>query len=154
MRMKALVSVISGLLIGVSACSSDGISVKSGTTSKADFCKLVIAFKTANDVLGKEVVDGTPTQAKAAMKQIIGQVETLQKRAPADVKGDVDTAAGYINQFDALLSKINYDLAAVSGDVAVADQFQALNTEQVNASRARLGTYTTTECATPPTSTS
>jgi DUF4097 and DUF4098 domain-containing protein YvlB len=88
------------------------------------------------------------------MKQIIGQVETLQKRAPADVKADVDTAAGYINQFDALLSTINYDLTAVSGDVAVADQFQALNTEQVNASLARLGTYTTTECGTPPTSTS
>jgi hypothetical protein len=141
-------------LIGLAACSSSGITTTPGATSKSDFCKLVVAFKAADDSLGTNLTTGSPAQIKAAMRQIIGQVETLQQRAPASVKADVDTAAAFINQFDALLSKYDYDFKSIEGDAAVAAEFQALNNDQVNASLARLGTFSTSECGVPSTSTS
>ncbi len=152
-RTSSVVTLVTAIVIGLGACSSSGIKVSTGATSKADFCKLVIAFKTANDALGNDVTSGTPVQAKAAMQKIIGQLDTLRKRAPADVKADVDTAAKFIDKFDGLLSKYNYDFKSIEGNAAVANEFQALNNEQVNASLARLGTYGTTECAAAPTTT-
>jgi hypothetical protein len=88
------------------------------------------------------------------MQQIIGQVETLQQRAPAGVKADVDTVSTFITQFDALLAKYDYDFKSIKGDAAVEAEFEALTNDQVNASRARLGAFSTSECGVSSTSTS
>lgn len=150
MRFKAaviVVAVVAVVLAGITGCSS---STSTPVAKKADFCTLVIAFKAANDTLGNDVTGGDPTKTRAAMKQILGQVETLQNKAPADVRTDVDTAAGFINAFDALLSKNNYDVAAIEANATTAAEFQALTTDEVNAALARLGSYSTTECGIGP----
>ncbi len=144
MRIKAVVTVVALLFMSLTGCSS-GTSTPAG--KKADFCTLVIAFKTANDSLGSDVTGGDPAKARSAMKQILGQVQTLQKKAPADVRTDVDTAAAFITAFDSLLSKHNYDVAAIEADATVAEELQALTTDEVNAALARLGSYSTTGCA-------
>ena len=143
MRFKAAVTVVAVVLVGLTGCSSNA---STPVAKKADFCTLVIAFKAANDTLGNDVTGGDPAKARAAMKQILGQVQTLQKKAPADVKTDVDTAAGFITAFDALLAKNNYDVAAIEANATTAAEFQALTTDEVNAALARLGSYSTTEC--------
>lgn len=128
------------LVVGAGGCSSSTAS-----TPQTDFCSLVTAFKATNDALG-DVVGGDPSQARNEMKRIIAQVEVLQQRAPADVKVDVDAVAGYLKQFDSLLASIGYDLASASGNAQLADEFAALNSEELNAARERLANYATVEC--------
>ena len=134
-------------MVGAGGCSSSKPS-----TPQADFCTLVSAFKATNDALG-DVVGNDPAQAKGAMKRIVGQVEVLQARAPANVKVDVDAVAGYLKQFDSLLASIDYDLASASGNTQLADDFAALNSDELNAARERLANYTTVECGASPAST-
>ena len=153
MRIKALTPIAVLFVVALAGCSSSS-GGDSATAKKADFCKLVVAFQVANNGLSNDVIDGDPAKAKAAVQQIIGQVETLQKRAPADVKLDVDTAAEFVAQFDTLMAKYNYDLNAVNSDSAGAADFQALNSEQVSAALARLGAYTKAECVSSPTTNS
>ena len=140
------VGIVGSVLGALVSCSSGGITVNPGATSKADFCKLIIAFKTANDSLGNELTQGTPAQAKAAMQHIVGQVETLQQRAPSDVKQDVAATVTYLHKFDAVLAKYDYDRSVIAANATVGSEIQALGSEQINASLARLGTYSSTEC--------
>ena len=143
MRCRAAITIVAVVLGGLAGCSS---SATTPVATKANFCTLVIAFKAANDSLDKDVSGGDPTTVRAAVKRILGQVQTLQKKAPADVRIDVDTASGFISRFDALLSKNNYDVAAIAANATTAAELQALTTDEVNAALARLGSYSTTEC--------
>ena len=147
MRFMAGLTVVAALVAGMTGCSS---STSTPAAQKADFCTLVIAFKAANDTLGNDVATGDPAKTRAAMKQILGQVQTLQTKAPADVRTDVNTAAAFITKFDALLATVNYDVAAIEANPTTAAELQALTTDEVNAALARLGSYSSKECGTAP----
>lgn len=147
MRRGSALVLAAVLGVGAGACASAATS-----TPQTDFCTLVSAFKATNDALG-DVVGDDPSQARAAMKRIITQVEVLQERAPANVKADVDAVAGYLKQFDSLLASIGYDLASASGNTQLADDFVALNSDELNAARERLANYTTVECGSSSSST-
>ena len=147
MRRPRAIVLTALLAVGSGSCSSATTS-----TPQTDFCALVSAFKATNDALG-DVVGDNPSQARDAMKRIIAQVEVLQQRAPANMKVDVDAVAGYLKQFDSLLASVGYDLASASGNTQLADDFAALNSDELNAARERLANYTTVECGASSTST-
>ena len=144
MRFTTTVSLFTIVAVGVIGLG--GCSSSPKATSQQEFCALVVAFKTSNDALGDTALANDPVKTKAAVKQVLGQVQNLQTRAPADTQVDVDTIAEYVSGFDSLLASFNYDLAAAQADPAALAKFQELNTDEVNSARARMGAYSTTEC--------
>ena len=136
-------------LVGALALTGCSSSASSPAASQTDFCTLVIAYKTANQALGNDLATGSAATVKAALKQVLGQVQVLQQRAPAAVKTDIDTAAGFITSFDALMAKYSYDIAVAQANPAAATELEALNSDEVNAALQRIGTYRDTQCAAP-----
>jgi hypothetical protein len=144
MRTKVLVFVVAAGLLGAAGCSSDGDSP--AAQSSESFCTFLVAFRAANESLSGDLNSGNSAQASSAMRRIVGQAELLQQRAPADIKPDVDTAATFIKQLDALLARFDYDIAKVEADPAAVDEFAALNSDEVTAALDQLRAYGDVEC--------
>lgn len=163
MSKKALGSTVVVVILALSGCSSSGSvgnggSVTAEAASKADFCTLIIAFRKANETLGNDLLSPNTEQAKSAMKLLIGQLQTLLERAPADLKADIDVAQKFYVRFDALLATRDYDTSGISDDPKFEADITSLNSAEVTGALDRIAAYTTTDCvasATPaPTPTS
>lgn len=161
MRMKALGSIVVVGILALSGCSSNGTvgtggSVAADAASKADFCTLIIAFRKANETLGNDLLSPNAEQTKLAMKLLIGQLQTLLERAPADLKADIDTAQKFYVQFDALLATHGYDTSGIGDDPKFEADITSLNSTEVTGALDRIAAYTTTDCvaSATPTSTS
>ena len=141
-------------LAGLSACSSTAgtTSPANGNSPDGSFCSLLVAFQSTNESTRTDSAD--PAQNRAAITNLVSQAALLQKKAPADIKPDVDVAATYLQSVNALLGKYGYDLAKVQQNQAATEAFAALTTDAVNASRAALVRYASTTCASAATAAS
>jgi hypothetical protein len=149
MRKLGAGPLIVALVLG--SCTSAG-HTGSAPTDKATFCNLLLAYRASNDTLITEINSGDPTRARTAMTRLLDQVQTLQKRAPADIKADVDVTAAFVASFNSLLAKNGYDIHKIETDPKATEEFAALNSEQSNASRDQLRAYGDADCGAPPVS--
>lgn len=143
MRKLAVASLI--VALGLGSCTS-GSRTGPATTDKATFCNLLLAYRASNDTLITDINSGDTARAKSAMTRLVGQAQTLQKRAPADIKADVDAAAAFVVSFDALLARNGYDVKKIETDPKSTEEFAALNSEASNASRDQLRAYGDSDC--------
>lgn len=140
-------AVVATAAAGCSSSASTSTSGGGANPSKDTFCALLVAFRAANDTLDADVNSGDPTTAQAAVKRLVSQATTLQARAPADIRPDVDVTATFLVQLDALLAQYSYDLTRLSHDASGAEQFTTLNSATVQASLGQLRAYGDTDCA-------
>jgi hypothetical protein len=76
---------------------------------------------------------------------------TLQSKAPAEIKGDVDTLASALKKLDALYAKAGYDsskvVAAASADpAAAADAEKAVTDPSFSAAAEHITSYFDSHC--------
>ena len=152
MRKKALGSIVVVAVLALSGCSSSGTASSGGSVavaaaSKSDFCKLILAFKKANETLGNDLAATNAEQTKSAMKLLLGQLQTLLERAPSDLKADIDTANKFMVQLDSLMAQRDYKMASVTSDPKLEADLKNLSTAEVTGALDRIAAYTTTECA-------
>jgi hypothetical protein len=139
---------------GLLAASAVGCSSSStGSSAKPDkdtFCALLVAFRASNDALASEVSSGDPAKTQVAVQRLVGQVQTLQQRAPADILPDVTATATFLTQLQSLLASFSYDLTKLQADPAAVEKFATLNSDAVQASLDQLRAYGDTDCAIAP----
>lgn len=158
MRMRALGSIVVVVVLALSGCSSSGTvgssgSVAADAASKSNFCTLIIAFKKANETLGNDLAAANAEQTRSAMKLLVGQLQTLLDRSPADIKGDIDTADKFMVKLDALMAARDYKMASITSDPKLEADLKGLNSAEVTGALDRIAAYTTTECSLPAAST-
>lgn len=145
-----LAAVLACGLVGVAGCTSDtpgSTTDGTGATPDGSFCSLLVAFRTSNDSLGTEVNSDDTDRAKSAVTRLVNQAELLRKKAPADIKPDVDAVAAYVTSLDQLLAEYAYDIDAFVGNEEASARFLALTTDEVDSSLLQLRNYAETECA-------
>ncbi len=136
-------------VIGPVGCSSDSGSPTDDNAETPDgsFCSLYVAFRTSDDSLSAEVSSGDADRARAALSRLVGQADLLRKKAPAEIKSDVDLVSNYVVSLDRLFAEYGYDVAAFDGNAEASAKFQELRTEEVDSSLLQLRTYAETDCA-------
>lgn len=147
---RVLLAVTVILAVAATGCSGSSSTSSSGAgagnPSKGTFCALLVAFRAANDSLDADVNSGDAARSEAAVKRLVSQAKTLQDRAPADIRADVDVAVMFLGQLDALLAEYSYDITKLSDDPTGAEQFTTLNSDAVQASLGQLRAYGDTDC--------
>ncbi|MCU1397794.1 MAG: hypothetical protein JWN62_903 [Acidimicrobiales bacterium] len=144
------------LAAGCSSSATNSSGASSGgksTGSKVEFCSLLIAFRASNDTLDADVNSGDTGRAQAAVKRLVAQAQSLETKAPSDIRSDVAVAASFLSQLDVLLAQYGYDLTKLSADPTASETFTALNSAAVQTSLNQLRAYGDTDCADAPTST-
>ena len=146
---RRLVTPVATIAVILSLAVATGCSSSSRSTekpSKETFCTLLVAFRASNDSLSADVRSGDPATTKAAVDRLVGQAQTLQQRAPADIAPDVATTVGFLTQLRSLLAQFSYDLDTLQADPSAVERFSALNTAEVQKSLDQLRAYGDTDC--------
>ena len=140
-------SVVCGLMVltGCSSSSSDSTG-SDGAVPDGSFCSLYVAFRSSNDSLADDVNSGDAESAKAAITRLVSQTELLRKKAPPEIKADVDVVSDYVISFDQLFAEYGYDIDAFDRDEEASDKFSALSSINFDASLAELRRFADTEC--------
>lgn len=136
------------LAVATIGCASSSSSGSTTEPSKDTFCALLAAFRVSNDALSTDVGSADPATMRTAITRLVGQAETLQERAPADIVADVTTATTFLTQLQSLFAKFSYDLTALQADPAAVEEFAAINSGEVQASLDQLRAYGDTDCTT------
>ncbi len=145
----AIAVVLAPTLLAVAACSSESSPSSTGAESAGpdgSFCSLLIAFRTSNDSLDAEVNSGDTARAKAAVTRLVSQADLLRRKAPAEIKIDVDNVSVYVTSLDRLFAEYGYDIDSFVGDEVASAKFLALTDDSVDSSLLQLRTYAETEC--------
>lgn len=146
-RLASVLCLAAAVLAGCSSDADRGSSTTVGGSPDGSFCSLLLAFRAANEAIAGEATSGDVARATAAMDRLVGQVELLQDKAPADIRGDVDTVTGYVIGLRDLLGRNGYDLDAIQADPDATAEFVALSSDEVNGSLEQLRAYADTDCA-------
>ncbi len=148
----ALAGAIS--LVGLS-CSSGGNGglVTQTSDSKGLFCSLLVAFRASSDGLSADLTSGNSARAESAIKRLVTEIQTLQTRAPADIKPDVDVVATYLVGFDSLFARYDYDLTKLQSDPTGTEAYTTLQSDAVNTASDQLRSYGDIDCGDSPSTT-
>jgi hypothetical protein len=110
--MAAGVAATAALLFA--ACGGDDGGAKTGSGSQ--FCTLA---QTANDktgALGKLYAENDATTTEKALADALSAAKDAQRKAPAEIKDDVDTAIAGLTAVDKILKKYDYDFGKAAAD--------------------------------------
>ena len=146
----AILTLAAVSLLGAGCSSSTRSSAK---PSKETFCTLLVAFRASNDALSADVGSGDPATTQAAVNRLVGQAQSLQQRAPADIAPYVSTTVGFLTRLRSLLAEFSYDLNTLQADPVAVEKFAALNSVDVQTALDQLRAYGDTDCAATGTST-
>ena len=129
-----MAAVISMFGAGCSSSGTGGL-VTQTSDSKGLFCSLLVAFRASSDGLSADLTSGNAARSESAIKRLVTEIQTLQKRAPAGIKPDVDVVATYLMGFEALFAKYDYDLAKLQSDPTGTEAYTTLQSDAVNSSQ-------------------
>jgi site-specific recombinase len=138
-----------GGLVGCSSDKQSATTTAAGDVATPDgsFCSLLLSFRATNDALDAGYNSGDTAQTEASVKQLVSQGDLLRRKAPAEIKPDVDVVAQYVTALDQLLGKYDYDLEAFVGNEEASAEFLALTSDEVDSSLLQLRSYADTTCA-------
>ncbi len=136
--MFAVAALSAGLL---SACGDDD-----GGGSAASFCDAVRAFDEQGSTMSL-IFSGnaSPEELEAAVATMGGELDSLRASAPSDVKADVTTVTNGFKEVFRLMGEYDYDIIALSAS-AEFQEFQASQSDAMDAATDRLDAYTEREC--------
>ena len=123
-----------------------GDDAKSGTSTTA-YCGKIAAYKAKSDELDA-VFTGTPDAdaVKTAFTTMQSMVHDLNNNAPTEIKGDVATMSGAIDNVVKIFSQYDWDFVAL----ASAPEFATLQTDlagaDMTAASDRLEKYSSETC--------
>ncbi len=139
----ALLTLVALFLLGAGCSSSSRSAAK---PSKETFCTLLVAFRASNDALAADIGSGDPATTQAAVNRLVGQAQSLQQRAPADIAPYATTTVGFLTQLRSLLAEFSYDLNTLQADPVAVEKFAALNSADVQTALDQLRAYGDTDC--------
>ncbi|HQZ35867.1 MAG TPA: hypothetical protein PK020_15685 [Ilumatobacteraceae bacterium] len=148
--MNRSISLIAGAVLAATLFVGCGDDAKSGTSTAA-YCGKIAAYKAKSDELDV-VFTGTPDAdaVKTAFTTMQSMVHDLNKGAPAEIKTDVATMSGAIDNVVKIFSQYDWDFVKLASAPEFATLQSDLAGADMTAASDRLEKYSSETCGIAP----
>ncbi len=146
--MNRSISLIAGAVLATTLFVGCGDDAKSSSgSSTAAYCGKIAAYKAKSDELDS-VFTGTPDSAAVedAFTTMQSMVNDLNKNAPAEIKTDVATMSGAIDNVVKIFSQYDWDFVKLASAPEFATLQSDLAGADMTAASARLEKYSSETC--------
>ncbi len=144
--MNRSITLLAGAVLATTLFVGCGDDAKSGS-SNAAYCAKIAAYKAKSDELDS-VFTGTPDSAKveSAFTTMQSMVHDLKSDAPAEIKKDVTTMSGAIDNVVKIFSQYNWDFMALASAPEFAALQQDLQGADMSDASGRLEAFSRDTC--------
>jgi len=132
---------LSVVLFAVSSCGGDG-----GGGSTAGFCTLAAKLDEESPLDDAFSGEGTPDDLKAAMDQMVKDVNALEKSAPDEIAKEAALVKESFTALADLLAENDYDIATAFQSPEFAALGEKFDSDEFNEAGETLDDYLATEC--------
>jgi hypothetical protein len=133
-------AALSVILFSVSSCGGDDGG------SSADFCKIATKLEDESPIDDAFSGEGTPDDLKAAMEEMVKDVNALEKSAPDEIAKEAKLVKESFTALADLLADSDYDIATAFQSPEFAALGEKFDSDEFNEAGDKLDTYLATEC--------